>query len=179
MEQEGFRPAVKFSHADAVVSRFSLVDSGVVTGFTVFYNGGAGLSDVGAAEAFIKEGKSVEIVAKNISKEFARDFVEVGAAMKLIVFNPRAIEIHNLVLDGIQVHAVFNGAAGYSQVVDLKTEAEAARKKGGKGSVTVYVVGNLGWGRKADVRRAGGYAVGLEELKNHGGASSVLSYAIG
>ena len=184
-----------FPGAEKTEPQYLMSDPLHLTGFTLYYNGGAGQLAVLEVKKSIERGTRITIIAKNISDMLARDFVLVGASVNLIDFDTRPIRLHNLVLDGILVHAILGNGAGYGQVLDLKREEKSARDKNGRGLAIVYVLGNFGpvfisrtngkglvrqkgSGKRDDIVEAGGNAIDLELLKRNGSGSKILSYAL-
>jgi len=194
--QRGGCASSGFPGADKTEPHFLVTDPLHLTGFTLYYNGCAGQLAVLEVEKSIKErGMHIAIVAKNISDMTARDFVLAGASVNLIDLNPRPIRLYNLVMDGMLVHAVLRSPAGYGQVLDLKREEAEARKKGGKGCSTVYVLGDFGSSviarknsngipykagksKRDDIIEAGGLPIDREMFKRHGSGSKILAYAL-
>jgi len=198
--QRGLSATSGFAGVELAEPHFLMSDPLCVTGFTLFCNSWAGQSAVLEAEKAMKRGLQITVVAKNISDILARDFVLIGAAVNLIDFDTKPTRMYNLILDGIIVHAILRNV-GYGQVLDLKNEEKAARKKandekrkGRLGYSMVYVMGHFGppavarfngngsffkkgMGKGDDIVAAGGIAIDLDRFNKYGNDSRIVSYA--
>lgn len=168
-----------FPGAEKTEPHFFMSDPFHLTGFTLYYNGGAGQLAVLEVERSIRKGIHINIIAKNIGDMKARDFVLAGAVINLVDFNTRPIRVFNLISDGIHVCAIFRGKASYSQILDLRNEEREAVKRGAKGRLAIYVVGDFKYWDIRDISEAGGCPVDRKKLKEYGSGSPILSYALG
>ena len=193
--QQGGITRAGFPGAQVTQPHFLLSDPLHLTGFTLYYNGGAGQLAVLKVKESVERGSRIVIVAKNISDMTARDFILAGASVNLIDFDTRPIRMFNLISDGIIVHAILRGGAGYGQVLDLKREEKAARDKGARAYSIVYVLGSFsadvvartnskgipykkGKGKSDDIIEAGGCPVDWESVKKNRSDSTILAYAL-
>ena len=147
-------------------------------GVDVYFNRHVGSSDVMDAEEYVKDGKSVYVLAKNITEAFARDFVKVATRIDVVKYNPSESEAYRLLSDNINLIAVFNAnSAGYWQIKDIKDAEKKAREKGSRATAQVYVKAyNPSFGERDNTRLAGGYLIDLAKKPE---ISSRLEFILG
>jgi hypothetical protein len=153
--QEGFERgdygAVLFPSAAARNLRYSCANPDKLIGIDLLYLNRVNGLDVKAAEEFVASGKMVSVVGEGISEAFAKDFLNAGARVNLVKFNPSSNDIYKSLSEGIGVSAVFRGYS--SKLIGLKKFEEDSVKTPNSGSLEVYVVGNLSIAQVEDLRK--------------------------
>jgi hypothetical protein len=150
--QNGEYGIVPFPSAASRKLRYSCADSEKITGVELLYTGRVNGLDVIDVKKTVSEGKFVRVIGEGISDAFAKDFLDAGASVSLVEFNPSSNEIHKSISQGIGVYAVFEGYS--SRLIDLKKcEEETVKELANRGSLEVYVAGNLSVAQVEDLRK--------------------------
>lgn len=153
-------------------------DSGGRT-LTCFYERNPGMNDIFDAEKKVKQFKEknsgyLSIIAYNVSDSYLRDFVGAGANVNCIIENPSYSRTFDLLMDNINITAVFDKNTSYSKIKDIKDAERDTGKRGSSARAFAYVFSRNSLGQEDDVRMAGGMI--LNSFDSYQGNSPISYY---